>query len=323
DLAINIGNLGLDLYQFYPPLLPTMVFANLSQKDKDAFFALLDEYFESRPELLAGLQGASSSTHHQQQTSVGSTKSNASGHATNTHSATTTNHHAVNTAPRPPMRNFGTNQSNTSGGANGATSPAPSVTSFSKGRPVPPTSNSGNGLASPPAIPSRTQTPRVVEPPAEETSEREDIDEAPVSVSSRIAAAQAALGGGMGKPPVPNPRRTSATSYTSQGSTAEKAQNSPPPMPARSTPTRGTTTKTNSTPADSNSNGLVSSRGIGSIDTSSAGAAASSVFSFKGVGKNEKPAANFAPSQPTFPRAKTRDTFAPPPSRRETQAAQP
>jgi hypothetical protein len=138
-------------------------------------------------------------------------------------------------------------------------------------------------------------------------------------VSSRIAAAQAALGGGAaGKPPVPAPRRTSATSQAS----VEKPQSSPPPAtPARSTPARTHTTA--STPSNTNSNGLVSSRGIGSIDTSSAGAAASSVFHFKGMGKNEKPASNFAPSQPAFPKAKTRDTFAPPPSRRETQAAPP
>ncbi|KAG8819894.1 hypothetical protein FRC19_009426, partial [Serendipita sp. 401] len=31
-----------------------MVFATLSQRDKEAFFSLLDEYFESRPHLFAG-----------------------------------------------------------------------------------------------------------------------------------------------------------------------------------------------------------------------------------------------------------------------------
>ncbi|KAJ3797568.1 SH3-domain-containing protein [Lentinula aff. detonsa] len=36
-----------------------MVFSNLSHHEKDAFFSLLDEYFQSRPELAAKLQGAS------------------------------------------------------------------------------------------------------------------------------------------------------------------------------------------------------------------------------------------------------------------------
>lgn len=31
-----------------------MVFANFSQEDKEAFFELLDEYFESRPGLFSG-----------------------------------------------------------------------------------------------------------------------------------------------------------------------------------------------------------------------------------------------------------------------------
>ncbi|KAG7096553.1 hypothetical protein E1B28_003975 [Marasmius oreades] len=35
-----------------------MVFANLSHHEKDAFFTLLDEYFQSRPELVAHLQGS-------------------------------------------------------------------------------------------------------------------------------------------------------------------------------------------------------------------------------------------------------------------------
>ncbi|KAJ3975944.1 SH3-domain-containing protein [Lentinula raphanica] len=37
-----------------------MVFSNLSHHEKDAFFSLLDEYFQSRPELAAKLQGGSS-----------------------------------------------------------------------------------------------------------------------------------------------------------------------------------------------------------------------------------------------------------------------
>ncbi|KAF9268349.1 SH3-domain-containing protein [Marasmius fiardii PR-910] len=37
-----------------------MVFANLSHYEKDAFFSLLDEYFQSRPELVAHLQGSAS-----------------------------------------------------------------------------------------------------------------------------------------------------------------------------------------------------------------------------------------------------------------------
>ncbi|KAK1235139.1 hypothetical protein PQX77_001641 [Marasmius sp. AFHP31] len=37
-----------------------MVFANLPHHEKDAFFSLLDEYFQSRPELVAHLQGGSS-----------------------------------------------------------------------------------------------------------------------------------------------------------------------------------------------------------------------------------------------------------------------
>ncbi|KAJ3927853.1 MAG: SH3 domain-containing protein [Lentinula lateritia] len=36
-----------------------MAFSNLSHHEKDAFFSLLDEYFQSRPELAAKLQGAS------------------------------------------------------------------------------------------------------------------------------------------------------------------------------------------------------------------------------------------------------------------------
>ncbi|KAF9076647.1 SH3 domain-containing protein [Rhodocollybia butyracea] len=35
-----------------------MVFSNLSHNEKDAFFSLLDEYFQSRPELAARLQGS-------------------------------------------------------------------------------------------------------------------------------------------------------------------------------------------------------------------------------------------------------------------------
>ncbi|KIK65752.1 hypothetical protein GYMLUDRAFT_39269 [Collybiopsis luxurians FD-317 M1] len=38
-----------------------MVFSNLSYHEKDAFFSLLDEYFQSRPELAAKLQGAGGS----------------------------------------------------------------------------------------------------------------------------------------------------------------------------------------------------------------------------------------------------------------------
>ncbi|KAJ3857206.1 SH3-domain-containing protein [Lentinula lateritia] len=36
-----------------------MAFSNLSHHEKDAFFSLLDEYFQSRPELAAKLHGAS------------------------------------------------------------------------------------------------------------------------------------------------------------------------------------------------------------------------------------------------------------------------
>ncbi|ESK93071.1 protein that induces appearance of [Moniliophthora roreri MCA 2997] len=38
-----------------------MVFANLPHHEKDAFFSLLDEYFQSRPELVARLQGGQGS----------------------------------------------------------------------------------------------------------------------------------------------------------------------------------------------------------------------------------------------------------------------
>jgi hypothetical protein len=57
------------------------------------------------------------------------------------------------------VRNFA-NQSSNSNGVNEATSPTPSVTSFTRAaRPVPPVVNA----SSPPAIPSRNQTPRIVE----------------------------------------------------------------------------------------------------------------------------------------------------------------
>ncbi|KAL0565584.1 hypothetical protein V5O48_016440 [Marasmius crinis-equi] len=39
-----------------------MVFSNLPHHEKDAFFSLLDEYFQSRPELVAHLQGTSDSS---------------------------------------------------------------------------------------------------------------------------------------------------------------------------------------------------------------------------------------------------------------------
>ncbi|KAK7471151.1 hypothetical protein VKT23_002562 [Stygiomarasmius scandens] len=39
-----------------------MVFTNLPHHEKDAFFSLLDEYFQSRPELASALQNAGSST---------------------------------------------------------------------------------------------------------------------------------------------------------------------------------------------------------------------------------------------------------------------
>ncbi|KAF9019288.1 hypothetical protein BDZ89DRAFT_1073154 [Hymenopellis radicata] len=38
-----------------------MVFTNLSYQEKDAFFSLMDEYFQSRPELAAKLSGGSGS----------------------------------------------------------------------------------------------------------------------------------------------------------------------------------------------------------------------------------------------------------------------
>ena len=67
----------------------------------------------------------------------------------------------------------------------------------------------------------------------------------------------------------------------------------------------------------------MTSRGIGSIDTSSGGAAASSIFSFKGVGKNgpQKPAV--LPVAPAFEKQKTRDTYAPPPRRAAAPAPPP
>ncbi|KZP21715.1 hypothetical protein FIBSPDRAFT_860331 [Athelia psychrophila] len=41
-----------------------MVFANLGSHEKDAFFGLLDEYFQSRPDLLPAIAGSSGSSGH-------------------------------------------------------------------------------------------------------------------------------------------------------------------------------------------------------------------------------------------------------------------
>ncbi|KAJ4472039.1 SH3-domain-containing protein [Lentinula aciculospora] len=48
-----------------------MVFSNLSHHEKDAFFSLLDEYFQSRPELAAKLQGTSGNSDDESGLSVG------------------------------------------------------------------------------------------------------------------------------------------------------------------------------------------------------------------------------------------------------------
>ncbi|PFH50335.1 hypothetical protein AMATHDRAFT_61259 [Amanita thiersii Skay4041] len=49
-----------------------MVFANLQSKEKDAFFSLLDEYFQSRPEIFSALSGGQS----QSQSGNGNSSSN-------------------------------------------------------------------------------------------------------------------------------------------------------------------------------------------------------------------------------------------------------
>lgn len=182
---------------------------------------------------------------------------------------------------------------------------------------------------------------------APEVEENEDVDEAPVSVADRIKAAQAALGAGGavgGKPPVPTPRRPSARSTdsasmpTSPPPPPSRGGSGPPAPPPRTTPSptpppsaslsapappRRTPSGNAAEVAPPQPNrpggpgGLVSSRGIGSIDTSSAGSAVSTVFSFKGMGKNEKKGPDmYIPTQPSaFSRAKTKDTYAPPPRR--------
>ncbi|CAG7848231.1 SubName: Full=Uncharacterized protein {ECO:0000313/EMBL:CCA66985.1} [Serendipita indica DSM 11827] len=284
-----------------------MPFANLTQRDKDAFFALLDEYFESRPHLFQNTVNAGAATSMTNGTAVAKPAPS-----------------VVNTPPRTPARALSTS-SNTS---QQATSTPP----------IPKPRSSG-----PPAVPARTATPRIVEPAPEEHEARDNdndsIDSAPVSVSSRIAAAQAAfgnsLGPGNGRPPVPSQRRFSSASNASNTSQAKAASppptqthfhtpptttsSSPPPPPARA----NSGANAPSTPNGS-ANGLVSSRGMGSIDTSSAGAAVSTVFSFKGMGKNEKkPTGVHVQQKSAFERPKTKDTYAPPPSRSTPKVEEP
>jgi hypothetical protein len=54
---------------------------------------------------------------------------------------------------------------------------------------------------------------------------------------------------------------------------------------------------------------------MGSIDTSSGGAAVGSVFSFKGVGKNGNKNPPMVSTPPAFEKPRTKDSFAPPPRR--------
>ncbi|KAG8816976.1 hypothetical protein FRC17_000108 [Serendipita sp. 399] len=261
-----------------------MVFATLSQKDKEAFFALLDEYFESRPHLFAGQTARSNAA-------VPSTTAN----------ATRTPARSIPAAHSPPA-------------SRSSTPPAikPKVL--------------------PPATPTRKiTTPRIVEPPShQEDSDHENVDAAPVSVASRIAAAQAAIGASNNvgaRPPVPVNRKSSYTPSVSSSATSATA---PPPTPQRtpstanshgiktpppSTHTTGLNSHVNGSHSTNGSpSGLVSSKTIGNIDTSSAGAAVSSVFSSKKKSTGTGPGTYIAP-KPAFEKPKTRDTFAPPPSR--------
>lgn len=261
-----------------------MVFSTLSQRDKEAFFALLDEYFEARPGLLGG------------------SKPSAIQSVVASHTGTTSLRSNPSSPPAAPTRSLSTNTNGTSASL--------------KPRAVPP---APVAASSPPVIPSRTATPKIVEQPPQEDDD--DIDEAPVSVSSRIAAAQAAIGNGYvtGKQPIPSQRRVSTQSLTSQTSS-----NAPPPPSRSPAPVPARPAVPTSSSASSNSNapgGLVSSRGIGSIDTSSGGAAVSSVFSFKGMGKNPPKNTATIPSNPAFEKTRTRDTFAPPPSRAASNPA--
>ncbi|KAG8826251.1 hypothetical protein FRC18_010083 [Serendipita sp. 400] len=278
-----------------------MVFATLSQRDKEAFFSLLDEYFESRPHLFAGA-----------------------------------------TAPRTT--------------ATAPPAPSTTVTAANRtpSRPIPVPSVQHSPPASPPAIKPKsfvpavpttrkvTPTPRIVEPPSyteeheqENENENENVDAAPVSVASRIAAAQAALGTSNhigGRPPVPSGnRRVSSTPSVASVGSATSASSAPPP-PQRSLTTSNTRNSHNGikTPpvsahttgnSQTNANGggggnspsgLVTSKSIAGtgIDTSSAGSALSSAFSSK-----KKTTSTYIAPRSAFEKPKTKEMFAPPPSR--------
>jgi len=283
------------------------MFSNLTYQDKQAFFALLDEYFQSRPHLLGGggsknvetvAIAAAPAALALHQAAVKNPKAAASLMTTGAKTLNKWNQNQNGQSESPVEGNTNGNASSPMGGF-GLGRVAAAAASFSgKG-----SGGGGSGATNNTQSQPSTTTPTTPSPSAFGALRQAASSFTPPKFNAPPPppSAPPRAGSGIG---IPAPNMASRPGV---------AANSPPPPPPPPTPRRDS-----SASSGLGMNGLVSKKAMGDVNTSSMGSVFASALPKKHFGSGQSESRTSIP--PAFPK---QTGFLPPPARKAKQDVEP